>query len=116
MSQLTGRQVREALFVLIHQNLALHEISEDKNIVVQESLVVYRLDVDSVFARLAYPLFASIVEQNYGKDVRNNARITLSIFKGWGNYSGGGEKWKNEFKFYELDRRMEDGCSDLDRS
>lgn len=76
-SKLTGRQVKEALLVLIHHNLVRYELREDSTVSGTSAPVIYHLDIDAVILRLAYPYFACMAEEVLGDKVAVKSHLFL---------------------------------------
>lgn len=66
-TKLSVRLAKEALFILIHHGLVRYRVTGDEDAVVRP--VVYRIDIDRVILRLAYPSFATIAEKYFSVKV-----------------------------------------------
>jgi DNA-directed RNA polymerase III subunit RPC3 len=75
-TKLSGKQVRESLFVLIHHNLVQYRQADEEINTFRP--VIYRLDIDAVLLRLAHPLFISLCERRYDTE---GVTLLLEVIK-----------------------------------
>lgn len=77
-SKQSSKHVREALFVLIQHNLVQYRPSGQDDDAPAAGAPLYRLDIDQVILRLAYPVFASLLEERFSTRVTALARRALT--------------------------------------
>lgn len=79
LARLPPRQVREALFVLMQHNLVRWSRDDRDGILAAvPAPVVYRLELEQVFLRLAYPVFTALVHAQHGPPA---AEAVLQVLK-----------------------------------
>lgn len=74
-SKVASRQVREALFILIHHNIVQYCHGEEGGPSAGGTL--YHINIDIAILRLAYPIFSMLVERRFALEVLNWTLFSL---------------------------------------